>query len=555
MLLAVSYGHVSCRPCVLHTLIEAVDWFSREPATSCAMLLAVWAGTNTSFQSGHAAWGPATLAKPFSCVCCQPAVLTAHFVPAPPASVVSVSMQARRRLARQFRKHKLEPQTVSGVPSRAASEQYNSQLVRPRTRSQQQQGVQQQQQHTLQEPQQWQQQQLPPSFPPSAGAYGGQLHPADAAAAAAAAREMLEWQFRLEPEPGQGSSTAAAAADVSTDVSTSAWAESDSVLQLPSTLLPGLSTAAAGADAGKQLTKAIMRAGHWRQVQSLIQEHAPGMVNTRHLCAALTRMVTLQPTFHKSSSSRGAGTRPIQQQGASAGLFLQQLYSSIQERLPEVQYRQSCNVLWAIGKLQHTALPSAILLQDFYQHARQVCATEQRQLEQQQQGEDCSAQAREQQLQWQAAAFSHAGQVASSLVALQEVLPAQQLQETVGWTLSTTRDCLQEQIQQHQPVQEQRAGSKTEQQQQQQRIRGLVKPCQRPLPARNIANLAASLATLGAQPSPAWLSAYAAALGCKGLVYISTYRCVVVVGSGGGGGGACVCVGGGGLLVDDAVGK
>jgi hypothetical protein len=356
--------------------------------------------------------------------------------------------------------------------------------------------------------------------------YSGQLHPADAAAAAAAAREMLEWHFRLEPELGQGSNTtpaAAAPADASPGASAGAWADSDSVLQLPSTLLHGLDAAAAEADAGKQLTKAIMRAGHWREVQSLIQEHAPGMVNTQHLCAALTRMVYLQPTFH-SSCSRDAGTGLLQPQqgGSQAGLFLQQLYSSIQETLPDVQYRQSCNVLWSIGKLQRTALPSIDCLQELYQHARQACATEQRQLEQQQEGEDCSAQAREAQLQWQAAAFSHAGQVASSLVALQQVLPAQQLQETVAWILSTTRDLLQDKIQQHHPVQEQRAASRT--QQQQQLIRGLAKPCQRPLPARDIANLAASLAALGAQPSPAWLSAYAAALGCKGLVYISTYR-------------------------------
>jgi hypothetical protein len=256
------------------------------------------------------------------------------------------------------------------------------------------------------------------------------------------------------------------------------------------------------------------------------------MVNTRHLCAALTRMVYLQPTFH-SSSSRDAGAGLLQPQhgGSQAGLFLQQLYSSIKEKLPDVQYRQSCNVLWAIGKLQRTALPSTDCLQEFYQHARQACATEQRELQQQQQGDDCSAQAREQHLQWQAAAFSHAGQVTSSLVALQQVLPAQQLQDTVAWVLSTTRDLLQDQIQQHQPVQEQRAASKT--QQQQQRIRGSAKPCQRPLPARDIANLAASLATLGAQPSPAWLSAYAAALGCKGLVYISTYRCAVALNAAG----------------------
>lgn len=450
------------------------------------------------------------------------------------------TQQARRRLARQFRKHKLEPQQASSSsggaagPGRRSSSNrpYSSQLVRPRTRSL----PPQQQLLGLQDQPPWHEQQQQQQ-PGGAGAVFGHLHPADAAAAAAAARELLEWQFQLEPQDSAGPA-AAAAEGASTDpaaaagVSTSSPGDS-SLLQLPNSLLPGLSTAAAGTDAGKQLTKAIMRAGHWRQVQSLIQEHAPEMVNTRHLCAALTRMVYLQPTFHSSSSSsdRSAGsteaaaaTSQEQQHSSSgAGLFLQQLYASLHGCLAALGYRQSCNVLWAFGKLQHTTLPSTAHLQDFYQHARQACASEQKQLEQQAQAEDCPAQAREQYLQWRAAAFSHAGQIASSLVLLQQVLPAQQQQDTVAWLMSTTRDLLQDHIQQHQPVPEQRAASKL-QQQQQLPPQGLGKPCQRPLPARDVANLAASLATLGAQPSPAWLSAFAAALGCKGLVYLRSYR-------------------------------
>lgn len=425
-------------------------------------------------------------------------------------------LQARRRLARQFRKHKLEPQPVSGAPSSRANTYYSSQLVRPRGRTQQPHQRAPSAQHE-------QHAQLH-----TGGAYIGHLHPADAAAAAAA-RELLEWQFQLEPEIGPGSSTG-----LSTEAAADAWAQDPAggadadLLQLPSTLLPGISTAEAGTDAGKQLTKAITGASHWRQVQSLVQEHAPELVNIRHLCAALTRMVYLQPTFHSSSSGTSSGDQdgPQQQQvPTKARAFLQQLYSSIHGVQDSLSYRQACNVLWAAGKLKHSALPSTDCLTSLYQHARQVCSTEQRDLEQQHQaaeeGSAQAAQAREEHLQWRAAAFSHAGQLAGSLVSLQQVLPAQQLQDMTAWVLDTTKNVLQDHIQQHQPVPGQRASSKTMQPQQQQQ----AKPCQRPLPGRDVANLAASLATLGAQPSPAWLSAFAAALGCKGLIYIRSYRC------------------------------
>lgn len=405
-----------------------------------------------------------------------------------------------------------------------------------------------QQQQDLTQQQQQQHQQLWPHTT-SAAYIRGQLHPADAAAAAAA-REMLEWQFQLEPEAGPGSSLLGSATTASPPGSAAddpLLSNGSSSLSLPSSLLPGISASPAGqgADAGKDLTKAIMRASHWRQVQVLIQEHAPEAVNTQHLCAALTRMVYLQPTFHSSSSGSGSGGNAMpahgqqqqQQQQASvspAGQFLQQLYSSIVDRVQELQYRQSCNVLWAAGKLKHTALPDADSLAALYQHARQSCAAEQRHLEQQVQqlgseeggaaGASASAaqaQAREQQLQWRAHAFSHAGQIAASLVSLQQAMPAQQLQDTVAWVMSNTRDLLQDHIQQHQPVPEPRSrtsavAAKLLLQQQ--------RRCQRPLPARDVANLAASLAALGAQPSPAWLSAFAAALGCKGLVYLRSYR-------------------------------
>jgi hypothetical protein len=420
-------------------------------------------------------------------------------------------LQARRRLARQFRKHKLQPQPATVAPSLARSS-YTNQLVRPRNRLQQQSLL----YGALEQEQQWQQ--LPP-----AGAYIGQLHPADAAAAAAA-RELLEWQFQLEPETGLGANTATAAGEDAQGLAEAADPADADRLLLPSTLLPGLGEATADMDGGKQLTKAIMRASHWRQVQSLIQEHAPEMVNARHLCAALTRMVYLQPTFH--SSSKHDAAQPQQQQQTGAGLFLQQLYSSIHSELPVLQYRQTCNTLWSIGKLKHTAMPSAECLEALYQHARLSCAAEQKQLEQQQQSEDASAQAREQHLQWRAAAFSHAGQVAASLVSLRNAMPAQQLQEMTSWLTSTTRDLLQDHIQQYQPLQEARAASKLQQQQQQQQRMLSTKPCQRPLPARDLANLAASLASLGVQPSPAWLSAFAVALGCKGLVYVRSYRWV-----------------------------
>jgi len=423
--------------------------------------------------------------------------------------------QARRRLARQFRRHKLEPQTAGSFATRLANSHYDSQLVRPRNRYQQQSLL-----NGSDQEQQWEQLERQG---PDAAIYR-QLHPADVAAAAAA-RKLLEWQFQLEPEDGFESSRAKAATGAG-----SAAAEADG-LQLPSSLLQGLSTSP-DVDAGKELTKAIMRAGLWRQVQALIQEHAPEMVNVQHLCAALTRMVDLQPTF---SSMSGTNSMPAQQQQqqqheemqealpgtAQASRFLQQLYSSLGEKAGDLSYRQSCNVLWAAGKLKHTALPNMDWLAALYAHTQQSCVTEQRQLQQQQQAEDASPQDRELQLQWQANALSHAGQVASSLVALQEVLPAQQLQDTLAWIMSNTRDVLQEHIQQHQPVPEQRSSSKQPPQQQRPWVQ---RCCQRPLPARDVANLAASLATLGAQPSPAWLSAFAAALGCKGLVYIRSYR-------------------------------
>jgi hypothetical protein len=401
--------------------------------------------------------------------------------------------QARRRLSRQFRRHKLEPQqqqqpsAVAGAAAAGSSSaarlaarlRAHALLPRPRPRHQQQ----------------------------DAYAYDDQQ-------TAAAARELLEWQFQLGPQQASSEFALDQPPEWPGDADADAGelgALDAAAMQGASALLEGLSSGPA-ADPGKQLTKAIMHAQHWRQVQSLIQEHGPDCLNARHLCAALTRLVHLQHSFAASGQQQQLQS----QQGVAsvaagpAAAFVQHLYASVAGELQSLEYRQACNVVWAASKLQQVAAPDAAWVSAVYQHAAHAYGCEKRQQHEQQEALP-ELQQQAQQLEQHVYDMRHAAQLSYALVSLQQHLPQAQVQEYVGWVVSNTRQILQQHIQQHQPAE---AG-----QRQQRPLKH-----QQQLGARDLATVAWSLASLCAEPSPAWLSAFAAALSCRGLVSAGNYR-------------------------------
>jgi hypothetical protein len=375
---------------------------------------------------------------------------------------------------------------------------------------------QQQQQQQLDGVQEWSaycaasQQEL--ALPPEAFAPAG-----TDAVAAAAARDLLEWQFQLQQDGGGGSSGGATSSSSS---SGSVLAAQEAAAALgASQLLQGLSSSPG--DAGRQLTSAIMRAQHWRQVQSLIQEHAPSCVNVLHLCAALTRLAHVQYSF----VGGGAGSIGSSSVNPHAAAFVQQLFDGIGTRLAELEYRQTCNVVWAAAALQHVVAPEPAWMASLYRQAAAIFSSEK--LTQHEQAEALpERQQQAAQLQQQVNDLCHAAQLSYALAKLQDRLPQAQVARYVGWIVDNTRNILQQHIQQHQPAaaphgsSSSSSSSSSAQQQRQQRP---VKH-QHQLRARDMATLAWSLSKLCAEPSPAWLSALAAALGCRGLVSAGNYR-------------------------------
>lgn len=223
-------------------------------------------------------------------------------------------LQARRRLARQFRKHKLEPQPAAVAPVELVIPGLNPRPQRRLLNSYVQQ--------------------------PAAQVGAAGLASAAELAATAAALQQLEWQFRLDP----------AQPDYSSRIADSSSAPVNSVAsQLSASLLSDAVTS----EPGSEITKAIKRASDWRQVRSLVQEHGSDL-STVHICACITHMVQLQDSFNGNPQ---------------VTVFLQQLMSSVAAVQHLLEQRQACNVLWAVSKLQHVANPSQEWLAGLYQQA------------------------------------------------------------------------------------------------------------------------------------------------------------------------------------------
>eukprot|EP00775_Hariotina_reticulata_P002061 gene2061-2381_t len=228
--------------------------------------------------------------------------------------------EARRRLARQFRRHKLESQ-----PAGSASQSIQGLQPRPL-----QQGPPANGQPPLQL--------SSTTSPIELDALISQLPPAGLTADAAA-RELLERQYQLWPH-GVMQPAGGIVSDVDLQQSHLTAA----------LLLPSMESTA------KQLTKAIMQATDWRQVQVLLQEHEP-QVNTTHLCASIVCLSKL---------------RHIEQPGRSStdlAAFLQQLVTRVVLAKDGLVYRQACNVLWAVAKLPAALRPETELLAELYQYA------------------------------------------------------------------------------------------------------------------------------------------------------------------------------------------
>jgi hypothetical protein len=295
--------------------------------------------------------------------------------------------------------------------------------------------------------------------------------------------QQLEWQFSLE-----SNFDSCPAASSSTFSSSSSNSRSSDALLPASLLLDSMSTTA-----GAGITKAIKGTKHWRQVQSLLQEHNPEL-NTIHLCASLTRLVQLQHSFG-SSSAAAAPQQQQQQQGVDpqAAAFVQQLLESIGDLRQSLECRQACNVLWAASKLQHVASVSNEWLVGMYEQAL----------------ESSSTQAATQEQVSSSRGLMHAAQLAHSLVGLSGALSQQQLQSTAAGLLEWTQGLLQEQLY---AQQEQQQNARSAQQQQEVQQQHEAVGAAGAVGARDLATLAWSLATLNLQPRTAWLSAFASVI-------------------------------------------
>jgi hypothetical protein len=301
--------------------------------------------------------------------------------------------------------------------------------------------------------------------------------------------QQLEWQFSLE------SNSHPAAGSTAFSSSNSSSMSSDALLPA-SRLLDSMSTTA-----GAGITKAIKGTKHWRQVQSLLQEHNPEL-NTIHLCASLTRLVQLQHSFGSSSAAAAAP----QEQGVDpqAAAFVQQLLESIGGLQQSLDCRQACNVLWAASKLQHVAQPSEEWLAAMYEHALASSSVEASEQGQQQDSSSSSQQS-------SSRGLAHAAQLAYSLVGLQDSLSQQQLQSISSGLMEWTQSLLQEQLYAQQE-QQQSARSSSQQQDYQQQQQQQQPGAAASVSARDLATLAWSLAMLNWQPRTAWLSAFASVI-------------------------------------------
>jgi hypothetical protein len=275
--------------------------------------------------------------------------------------------------------------------------------------------------------------------------------------------------------------------------------------QLPSALsLPSMESTA------KQLTKAVVQAGHWRQVQVLLQEHEP-QVNTTHLCASIVCLSKLH-TSEQPCHSR-----------ADATAFLQQLVSRVVLAKDLLEYRQVCNVLWASAQMPDAFRPTSDLLAELYQ---QAMALGSRSVHNSHTAQSTAVAEGAQRQERVLPDMLHAAQLSYSLALLQPDLPQQLIQEVAGWITSNTQELLQVITQQHdhQPVQQHQRdsgsasssighlNSNANGSNVPQHLAGMRIPC------RDLATLTWSLASLPVQPGAAWLSAFAGAVACKGLV-------------------------------------
>lgn len=355
-----------------------------------------------------------------------------------------IFLQARRRLARQFRKHKLEPQPATAP----------AQLSIP--------GLQPKPQRRLAGSQ------VASDAQPAVQSV---VVAADVAVAAAALQQ-LERQFNLRTASPHGGT------------------EGDSLVaavQLPEALLLD----GAVSEPGSEITNAIMRANDWRQVQSLVQEHGPAL-SAIHICACLTRMTKLQDSFSGDPQVR---------------MFLQHLMDKVSGKQHLLEQRQACNVLWAVSKLQHSAKPRQQWLTTIYQTATSFP------VQQQESTDSC--------------VMRHAAQLAYSVQKLQGLLPKQLVQHVSSWVMDTSQAVLQHALHWQQQVhsqQKQQVLLPKPSLQQQHSPDSEQEQSAVQVSARDLATLAWSLASIGVQPSTAWLSAFASAVSCKRYMAEANYR-------------------------------